>query len=87
MYIYCKIDTPAPRFSPKRTRQRTRPDEGPLESLLVGSLVQGECRVRSAHLEGSHCIYIGEVLHTFVRADAEPLLYFDGAYRRLAPKA
>ncbi|HJL03522.1 MAG TPA: flavin reductase family protein [Polyangiaceae bacterium LLY-WYZ-15_(1-7)] len=55
--------------------------------LLVGSLVQVECRVRSAHLEGSHCIYIGEVLHTFVRADAEPLLYFDGAYRRLAPKA
>jgi flavin reductase (DIM6/NTAB) family NADH-FMN oxidoreductase RutF len=53
--------------------------------LLEGCIAQMECRVRSAHLEGTHSIYIGEVLDVAV-VDGEPLLYFDGAYRALAPK-
>lgn len=53
--------------------------------LLEGCIAQLECRVRSAHLEGTHSIYIGDVLETWV-SDGEPLLYFDGAYRRLAPR-
>ena len=52
--------------------------------LLDGCAAQLECRVRSAHLEGTHSIYIGEVLNTFV-TEKEPLLYFDGGYRSLAP--
>lgn len=53
--------------------------------FLDGCLAQMECRVRSAHLEGTHSIYIGEVLDVVVR-EGEPLLYFDGGYRALAPK-
>jgi flavin reductase (DIM6/NTAB) family NADH-FMN oxidoreductase RutF len=53
--------------------------------LLEGCLAQMECRVRSAHLEGTHAIYIGEVLDVSV-IEGEPLLYFDGGYRALAPK-
>lgn len=54
--------------------------------LIDGALAQLECRVRSAHLEGTHTIYIGEVLAGTFRADGEPLLYFDGAYRVLGAK-
>jgi len=41
-----------------------------------------ECRVASAHHEGSHTIYIGQVeaAHT---TEAEPLLYHRGGYRSL----
>lgn len=53
--------------------------------LLEGCAAQLECRVRSAHLEGTHSIYIGEVRAVSVTEKA-PLLYFDGAYRTLAPK-
>ena len=51
--------------------------------LIDGALAQIECRVRSAHHEGSHTIYIGEVLAVSAQA-GEPLLYFAGGYRRLA---
>ena len=51
--------------------------------LIDGALAQLECRVRSAHLEGTHTIYIGEVLAGSFRPDGEPLLYFDGSYRVL----
>lgn len=41
-----------------------------------------ECTVSSAHREGSHTIYVGrvEAVHA---SDAEPLLYYKGAYRSL----
>ncbi|MEM9066846.1 MAG: flavin reductase family protein [Myxococcota bacterium] len=51
--------------------------------LIDGALAQLECRVRSAHLEGTHTIYIGEVLHGTVDGSKAPLLYFDGSYRRI----
>ncbi len=54
--------------------------------LIDGALAQFECRVRSAHLEGTHTIYIGEVLAGTFRPDGEPLLYFDGSYRVLGAK-
>ncbi len=50
--------------------------------LITGALAQIECRVRSAHAEGTHTIYIGEVLDTKVR-EGKPLVYFDGAYRKI----
>ena len=51
----------------------------PLIDEVVASL---ECKVSSAHREGSHTIYVGrvEAVHT---TDAEPLVYHKGAYRAL----
>jgi flavin reductase (DIM6/NTAB) family NADH-FMN oxidoreductase RutF len=51
----------------------------PLIDEAVASL---ECRVASAHREGSHTIYVGhvEAVHT---NDTEPLLYYKGSYRAL----
>ncbi len=48
--------------------------------LIDEALASLECRVASAHHEGSHTIYIGQVeaVHT---TDATPLLYYDGGYR------
>ncbi|MGB8332594.1 MAG: flavin reductase family protein [Polyangiales bacterium] len=50
--------------------------------LIHEALASLECRVASAHREGSHTIYIGQVeaVHT---TDAEPLLYYQGGYRSL----
>jgi len=50
--------------------------------LIDEALASLECRVSSAHREGSHTIYVGKV--EAVRAtDAEPLVYYKGAYRSL----
>ncbi len=51
----------------------------PLIDDAVASL---ECKVSSAHREGSHTIYIGKVEAVHTR-DAEPLVYFKGGYRSL----
>ncbi|KPK55222.1 MAG: hypothetical protein AMJ63_00070 [Myxococcales bacterium SG8_38_1] len=50
--------------------------------LIDGALVSLECKVASAHHEGSHTIYIGQVeaVHT---TDAPPLVYYRGGYRSL----
>jgi flavin reductase len=50
--------------------------------LIDQALASLECRVASAHQEGSHTIYIGrvEAVHT---SDAEPLVYYQGGYRSL----
>ena len=50
--------------------------------LIDEALACLECRVTSAHQEGSHTIYVGQVaaVHT---TDAEPLLYYQGGYRAL----
>lgn len=50
--------------------------------LIDEALAVFECSVRSAHREGSHTIYIGQVeaVHT---SDATPLLYYKGGYRSL----
>ncbi|MDH3201403.1 MAG: flavin reductase family protein [Myxococcales bacterium] len=50
--------------------------------LIDEALACLECKVTSAHQEGSHTIYVGQVeaVHT---TDAEPLLYYRGRYRAL----
>ncbi len=50
--------------------------------LIDEALASLECRVRSAHHEGSHTIYIGQV-ESIHASDANPLLYYKGAYRSL----
>ena len=51
--------------------------------LLDGALCNLECRVRNSYCEGTHTIYIGEVMDSRVREDAAPLVYFDGGYRSI----
>ncbi len=50
--------------------------------LIDEALACLECKVTSAHQEGSHTIYVGEVeaVHT---TNAKPLLYYRGGYRAL----
>ncbi len=50
--------------------------------LIDEAVVSLECRVRSAHREGSHTIYVGEV-EAVHKGEAQPLLYFQGGYRSL----
>ena len=51
--------------------------------LIDDALAHIECRVRSAHREGSHTIYVGsvEAVHS---SEANPLLYYRGGYRSLS---
>ena len=50
--------------------------------LIDEALASLECKVASAHREGSHTIYVGHVqaVHT---TGAAPLLYYHGGYRSL----
>ncbi|MEM1416148.1 MAG: flavin reductase family protein [Myxococcota bacterium] len=50
--------------------------------ILDGVAAWFDCRTRSAHREGSHTIYVGDVLELHTR-DAAPLLYHDGGYASL----
>jgi flavin reductase (DIM6/NTAB) family NADH-FMN oxidoreductase RutF len=52
--------------------------------LLEGALVHLACNVVASHVAGDHTIFLGEVESAEV-FDGEPLLYFRGGYRRLAP--
>jgi flavin reductase len=52
--------------------------------VLADALVQLTCRVVTSHLAGDHTIFIGEVESAEV-FDGEPLLFFRGAYRSIAP--
>ncbi|MBB6310065.1 flavin reductase family protein [Xanthobacter tagetidis] len=55
-------------------------------ALLDRAAASLECRLHERHDAGTHTIFIGEVIAVRA-AEAEPLLYFSGAYRRLAPHA
>jgi len=52
--------------------------------LLDDALVHVACNVVASYVAGDHTIFLGEVETTEV-LDGEPLLYFRGGYRRLAP--
>ncbi len=52
--------------------------------LLEDALVHVACNVVASYIAGDHTIFLGEVESTEV-FDGEPLLYFRGAYRRIAP--
>lgn len=45
-----------------------------------------QCRVADRHEAGSHTIFIGEVVDVRV-AEAQPLLYFSGTFRKLGSQA
>ena len=50
--------------------------------LLAEALASFDCRLHARHEAGTHSIFVGDVLAVRTQ-DAEPLLYFSGAYRRL----
>ena len=52
--------------------------------LLEDALVHLACNVAASYVAGDHTIFIGEVESTEV-FDGEPLLFFRGSYRRIAP--
>jgi flavin reductase (DIM6/NTAB) family NADH-FMN oxidoreductase RutF len=52
--------------------------------LLEDVLVHISCNVAASYVAGDHTIFIGEVESTEV-FDGEPLLFFRGVYRRIAP--
>jgi len=52
--------------------------------LLEDALVHMSCNVATSYVAGDHTIFIGEVESAEV-FDGEPLLFFRGAYRRIAP--
>ena len=53
--------------------------------LLDDALVHVACNVVASYIAGDHTIFIGEVESTEI-FDGEPLLFFRGAYRRIAPQ-
>ena len=54
-------------------------------ALLDGALAHFECRVAHAYEGGDHTIYVGEV-QRLVTMEGDPLLFFQGKYRSLAPQ-
>ncbi len=53
--------------------------------LLPGTIACFECRTRELHECGDHVIIIGEI-ERYRSNDAEPLLFFGGAYRGIGDK-
>ena len=51
--------------------------------LLLDSRVSFDCRVTSQQAAGDHVIFVGEVESLRLEGQ-DPLLYYDGQYRRLA---
>ncbi|MCS6993875.1 MAG: flavin reductase family protein [Anaerolineales bacterium] len=52
--------------------------------LLEGGLAHFDCRVIATFTSGTHTLFIGAVLAAQSQPQADPLLYYDRAYRRLA---
>jgi flavin reductase (DIM6/NTAB) family NADH-FMN oxidoreductase RutF len=48
--------------------------------LLDGCAAVFECRNRSRHAEGDHVIFVGEVEHCSVQAEAPPLIFHGGRF-------
>lgn len=54
-------------------------------ALLEGALAHFECTVAHAYEGGDHTIYVGEI-QRLVTAPGDPLLFYQGKYRSLAPQ-
>lgn len=52
--------------------------------LLQGGLAHFDCRVIATFTSGTHTIFIGAVLAAQGQPDADPLLYYNRDYRRIA---
>ena len=55
--------------------------------LIEGSIAWLDCRTHSILDGGDHKIFVGEVANCeIVRPEADPLLFFRGKYRAIAPQ-
>jgi flavin reductase (DIM6/NTAB) family NADH-FMN oxidoreductase RutF len=54
--------------------------------VLTGGIAWLDCRLYETHDGGDHSIFLGEVVDLGIQREAEPLLFYDGAYRRIAPE-
>ena len=52
--------------------------------VLEECLAFMECRAVAAYDGGDHTIFVGEIVHCGANDGLHPLVYFSGAYRRLA---
>ncbi|MEU3957614.1 flavin reductase family protein [Streptomyces achromogenes] len=72
------------------TRGADKFTDGAFETLpngtpaVRGALATLACRIRQRHTAGDHMILVAEVTHTG-EGEGHPMLYFDGAFRELAP--
>jgi flavin reductase (DIM6/NTAB) family NADH-FMN oxidoreductase RutF len=60
------------------------PGERTRSPLLVGSLAWLECGLATTYDGGDHTIFVGRVLDTAHSEDHDALLFFGGAYHRMA---
>ncbi len=51
--------------------------------ILADTLASFECKIRHTYHGGDHVIFVGEVTRMETTSDAEPLMFFRGAYRDL----
>jgi len=54
--------------------------------LLEGTIAQMACQIVATHVSGDHTIFVAEVQSVEIQG-GEPLLFFRGKYRRLAPES
>ena len=54
--------------------------------ILNGAAAHLECRLVSETDMGSHTIFVGEIIGGALSPTTNPLLYHDGAYKRLTPR-
>jgi flavin reductase (DIM6/NTAB) family NADH-FMN oxidoreductase RutF len=54
--------------------------------ILEESLAFLDCRVWATYPGGDHDIFVGQVEEAGFLAEAEPLLFYRGAYRRIGPE-
>jgi flavin reductase (DIM6/NTAB) family NADH-FMN oxidoreductase RutF len=52
--------------------------------ILEGALAYFDCRLVERHAGGDHTMFLGEIVAAGYREDAEPLVWYASAYRRLA---
>jgi flavin reductase (DIM6/NTAB) family NADH-FMN oxidoreductase RutF len=54
--------------------------------ILEDALAYFDCRVAERHDGGDHTVFLGEIVAAGYREDAEPLVWFGSAYRRLSAR-
>lgn len=54
--------------------------------VLDGAAANLVCKMHVQHDGGDHTLFVGEIEQVSWREDAEPLVYYSGAYRALEPK-
>ena len=78
-----QLDT-ARHFAGQTQHPEPRWADGPTAPVLVGTAATISCRPWRTYDGGDHLIVIGEVADLQI-TDAEPLLFFGGRFRELAP--